>query len=664
MPNILLREFFNINLTDSQLAAVQKLELFLQSKDQCFILTGYAGTGKTFLLKQLSQYFNAIKQSYYYLAPTGRAAKIIRERTEQQASTIHSKIYEMDENRSTVEVGEMQNEYRLYFNLRENADPTNTVYIVDESSMISDTFQDSETLIFGSGKLLSDLISYANLHNTNRKIIFIGDPAQLPPFQSNVSPALSKEYLEKNFHLLCQEYQLTDVYRQSKESQILLQATQLRNKISQKDYEHFPVHANESDLKKLSTLDAVNQYIEKWENSIFIASTNATVYRYNKSIREAMGLNELTVNERLLVTKNCVIQNIPLLNGDFVYTKWVSPVAEKRTVRLKEKSETVSVTLVFRDLVILAESGGKYVELKCKILENHLFRSDRELSALELRALIVDFAMRHREIKTNSHLFKQALRQDEYFNALQVKFGYAMTCHKSQGGEWEEVFVDFGYYQSIQTEQFFRWSYTAITRSKKQLYVINIPENSLKLEGMKPINNQFLGLNKAVENACRMKSFHLELVQYHSYHVQYTIKTVYDMIRVNLWYNAENIITSFTVIDNKENEEVQKLNEIFNCFIGQSIFAYENDEAIPTTPPIVKMDLLLRDLRKTLENIDVKIKSIHFHNYLIKYTFFSKESECTINFYYNRNEVLTNFIHEKGDEELTKKVLKILGLKQ
>jgi hypothetical protein len=662
MQNISLQQFFQSNLTNSQLAAVKQLELFLKSKDQCFLLTGYAGTGKTFLLKQLSEYFNTIEQSYCFLAPTGRAAKVIRERTNQPATTIHSQIYVMDENRSKMNMTNDKEDYKLCFNLRKNDDPTNIIYIIDESSMISDKFQDNETLTFGSGKLLTDLITYVQLHETKRKILFIGDAAQLPPVQSNISPALSKEYLQKTFNLLCQGQQLTNVYRQSKESEILLQATQFRTQINRKDYDEIPLKSNGIDLKELTIPESITQYVQRWKRSVFIAATNSNVFQYNKSIRQSMGLDKLTINERLLVTRNCMIQNIPLFNGDFVYTKRVSPNSETRTVWLKQKGDTLPVTLTFRDLIILVESEGKRFELNCKIIENHLYRSDRDLSSLELRALIADFTMRHPNIKQNSDLFKQTLSSDPYFNALQVKFGYAMTCHKSQGGEWKEVFIDFDFYQSVQSEQFFRWGYTALTRSKEQLYLVNIPNNDHYLKKQDYNNQDFSGVNATVRKICNEQNFTIEDIQYHDYQVLYTIETTNNRVRIALWRNAENIITNFTIIDNNENEDVIRLTEIFNYFKGKAISSFENKETTSTVIPIVKTDLLLNDLRSALKKIDVKIKSISFHDFLIKYTFGSNESECTINFYYNKTDLLTKSRHENGDAELTKKVLKCLGI--
>lgn len=649
-----LQEIFNIRLTHSQREAVNKLNAFLESNLNCFILTGYAGTGKTFLLKKLSEYFNRLGQPFYFLSPTGRAARIIQDRTNQSASTIHSKIY-MFYKHSKIEVLEDSSEYKLHFKLRENEDSENTIYIIDESSMLSDQFQQSETLRFGSGKLLSDLVAFINPRETNRKIIFIGDPAQLPPVQSNFSPALSKDYLTKHFALTCDGYELTDVYRQSKDSQILSQATKLRNRVKESNYLEFPITPNDDDLKELSTSEAINRYITNWKYSILIASTNANVYQYNKSIRESLGLTQLTKNERLLITKNTMVQGIPLYNGDFVYTKWVSPKLEEHTVRLKENGEVKTVTLSFRDVVILAESNGKRVKLKTKIIENHLFRSDRGLSALELRALIADFTKRHKHLKQNSELFKQELSNDPYMNALHVKFGYAMTCHKSQGGEWNEVFIDFDFYHSIQSEYFFRWSYTAITRSKKQLYVVNLLDSSVSRENQQN-KEQFAGINVAVKNELKKNGFTMNDIFYYDHQIQYTIKN----IRVSLWYNADDLITAYSILDDADEDTTRTLSNIFNTFKGKSITSYVYKEENKKEEELLKTDFLLNNIRNPFQEIDVKIKNISFHNYLVKYNFVSDHKECTINFYYNSKDKVTNIRHENGDEELSKRILEHL----
>lgn len=654
-----LQQVFNVKLTNSQREAIEKLEAFLESNANCFVLTGYAGTGKTFLLDKLSQYFHQIDQPFDFLSPTGRAARIIRERTNEPASTIHRKIYTFG-NRSKIEVEEDKSVYKIHFKLRENEDPTNSIYIIDESSMVSDKYSNSETLTYGSGRLLSDLITFANIHETNRKIIFIGDPAQLPPVQSSFSPALSMEYLADQIGLTCEGYELTDVFRQSKDSEILSQATQLRNQMKTYDYIEFPVTANGQDIEEFTVYEAVSRYAANWKYTIFIASTNANVNKYNNMIREALGRKQLETNERLLITKNTFIQNVPLYNGDFVYTKWVSPEVEERTVRLKEKEENTSVTLKFRDLIVLAESNGRKVELKTKILENYLFSKNRGLSSLELRALIADFTMRHKNIQQNSELFKRELLNDPYFNALQVKFGYAITCHKSQGGEWDEVFIDFDFFNSLHTEDFFRWSYTAITRSKKQLYLVNLPKVIIEHEKLHH-TERFENTNIAVINGLQAHGFNINDIFYHDNQIQYIVYNNVDHLRVSLWYNAEDIATSFTILDYTDEHTKSILSDVFHEFIGKSIASYANkEEENLEDSRLLKTDFILNHIKNSLQEIGVKLKNISFHNYLVKYTFITDSAECTINFHYNSKNAVTSVRRENGDEDLANRILEYL----
>jgi DNA replication protein DnaC len=188
MVGTTLADFFlKTSLTDSQTSAVKKLEQFLSNSNHVFILKGYAGTGKTFMLGGLRQYLDAIDRPYCFVAPTGRAAKVLRKKTKCAAFTIHSLIYQLDTKESRMDIDSDGN-YKLYFKKRVNEYPLNTVFIVDESSMVSDTYSESESMKFGSGKLLSDFIGFVDCKGINRKVLFLGDHVQLPPVNSTNCP--------------------------------------------------------------------------------------------------------------------------------------------------------------------------------------------------------------------------------------------------------------------------------------------------------------------------------------------------------------------------------------------------------------------------------------------------------------------------------------------
>lgn len=214
---ITLKEAFSkYTLTSGQNSLIDELEKFLSDQTPCFLLKGYAGTGKTFLMEGLTDFLLQSKRNFVIAAPTGRAAKVISQKTKHKACTIHKTIYSSKELKEFKTKDEDGTEtFKFYFEIRKNEDPTNTVYIIDESSMISNVYSEGEFFRFGSGFLLKDLIKHINFDNNdyNKKIIFIGDNAQLPPVNMNFSPALNGKYLQENCGLVSNEFELTEVVR-------------------------------------------------------------------------------------------------------------------------------------------------------------------------------------------------------------------------------------------------------------------------------------------------------------------------------------------------------------------------------------------------------------------------------------------------------------------
>lgn len=660
METTLLRNYYRESLTDSQSDAVAELEIFLQIQEPCFLLTGYAGTGKTYILSQLSDYLHDSGKTSYFLTPTGRAARVIRKRTKKAAYTIHSRIYEIKNKNMTSEETDYEN-FKVTFNLRNNLDPTDAIYIIDESSMISDKYSDNEILQFGSGKLLSDLISYVNVANTQRKIIFVGDEAQLTPVNSNFSPALSSNYLQEQYQLSCCGKQLTDVYRQDGESGILSQATKVRNQMRDNSFAEVPIIGNGSDILHIDVADALTRYSQKWLQSIFIASSNALVHQYNKTIRENLGISSLRQGERLLVTKNCMLDGIPLFNGDFIYIEKVGQLSE-RTLMLKEKTETLPITLSFRELEVKMESNGEYFISNCFVLENLLYAMERELSFREHRALLVDFRMRNPQLKSGSEAFKQALLNDPFFNALHVKFGYAMTCHKSQGGEWDEVFLDLEHYSSVHCEDYFRWCYTAMTRAKKKLYVCNIP-NSRLVNREEDSEVAFAAVTRAMEDRGQAFGYRLKQPVFTDYQIQYPFEWQHAKLRVIFSYNANLVITHWDITDYPSEEAWSNLEKICKDFQGKSVQDFD-DQYIPGLEDrhLASIDVLLMDLREKLMEMGVTIKTIQFSEYLIKYTFAASIGESLIYFYYKKDNFLSKVSIQSGDEALARAILKHLDI--
>lgn len=483
-----------MKLTDDQTVVFESIFEWVGSNNTPIaILTGSAGTGKTTLLKAVVDKLGNMKKAVTLLAPTGRAARILEKRTLHPAGTIHSAIYELGDLEEESEANTSQLEidtagFSMPFKLK-NGDAKTSFYIIDESSMVSDKATDNDFLSFGSGRLLHDLLHYTNLLNKNKnqrmKLLFVGDKAQLPPVKSSDSPALSRDYFLREFKLNAKEFHLTKVIRQAAGSLILNNAEKVRKSIDEEYFENFNLKTDDKTVCRINPSKAVNVILENAdnENNVLITTMNSVALSYNSAIRnKKYGSKSMPVQKRdvLLVTKNTSKYS----NGDIVNVIEVGANAEIRKVRIRDSKEPIE--LIFRDVVVrLIEEHDEKKNQKCKILENLLYKTDPMLSYKETQALLVDFRNRNKKLSIKSEEFKSTLIKDEYLNALVVKFGYSITCHKAQGGEWNNVIVSFD--RPRRNSDFFRWAYTAITRAKSNLYLISdplfgVPENEIKTE--------------------------------------------------------------------------------------------------------------------------------------------------------------------------------------
>jgi hypothetical protein len=379
--------------------------------------------------------------------------------------------------------------YKFYFDLKNNEAEARTVYIVDEASMVSDVYSEGEFFRFGSGYLLKDFLKYVNLDNNDhaKKIIFVGDPAQLPPVGSNVSPALSPDYLNKHCGVSAECFEMTDVVRHRADSGILANATTIRDALRTCRLNALNVRAKNPDVVPVECTDVVARYAAFGngvppENAMVVAYSNRLVNDYNKDIRARFfpGVAGPVAGDRLLVVANNHKGDVSLMNGDLVRLVKVAPEVTSRThtLRKKVKDKVIEspVTLLFREVELELEGdSGHRFSFSTTIIENLLDSGERDLSSNEQKALYIDFKVRNQGLKPHTALFKDALRVDQYFNALRVKYGYAITCHKAQGGEWPNVFVDFATHGGVFNTAYFRWAYTAITRAKDVLFTINAP---------------------------------------------------------------------------------------------------------------------------------------------------------------------------------------------
>ena len=492
--------FQNFELTGDQQEAVSAIEQFLQNDVPVFRLTGYAGTGKTTLMNGLCQHLGHNHRSYSLMAPTGRAAMVLNGRTGKGASTIHRGIYNMNDLLEKKE----GTSFKYYYGLGQSWESSDHVYIIDEASMISDAHTDQEFFVFGSGRLLKDLFHYVFQNNASRKIIFIGDNAQLPPVGMNFSPALDPVYLQDVFQAPSEGAVMKQVVRQSAGSKILQIAGTIRQSLEQQSYNLFRMEEG-NDLRRIGLDDFMPAYTAlAGKNGVsdctVLTHSNRQAMDYNQMIREKRyGENSSRIqkHDRLIVTHNNYNLGVDLFNGTFVTVVSVGDIVYKTSPRFKvEGGKSVERTLSFREVAIEAPTvNGESIVLECTLLDDLLTSKEAALHPYDQRALYIDFKQRMEKqgIRPKDAAFKLHLKNDIYFNAVQAKYGYAITCHKSQGGEWPYVMVDFDVFTGRQTPGFFRWAYTAITRSQKSLYAINVadftPLNRYVVKDIAPLNN-------------------------------------------------------------------------------------------------------------------------------------------------------------------------------
>lgn len=460
---VLIERHFGKTPTTQQREVFALLQKFLLSDDenQCFLLKGYAGTGKTTLISALVKVLPGIKLKSVLLAPTGRAAKVISNYSGKKAFTIHKKIY-----RKKFAASPDMN-FVLGENLMENA-----IFIVDEASMISDQVHD-----YSRQSLLEDLIRYV-YNGKNCKLMFVGDTAQLPPVGSDLSPALDKNLLASDFRLQVLSYELTDVVRQEKESGILYNATQLRELI-RKDKLTFPkfIIKGYRDIFRMTgekLVEGLNYAYDKYgmENTIVICRSNKNANAYNQNIRNRILYREeeITGGDHIMVVRNNYFWLKPDDNsGDFIAN---GDIARVRKVRRVEEQYGFR----FAELVIELLDYPDQEPVTCKVMLDTLYSESPSLSVADNKRFFEAVMEDYQHIE-NKRFRMEEIKKDPYYNALQIKFAFAVTCHKAQGGQWPAVFIDQGYLtdEMLNTE-FLRWLYTGVTRSNAELFLVNFSD--------------------------------------------------------------------------------------------------------------------------------------------------------------------------------------------
>ncbi|WP_397362631.1 ATP-dependent RecD-like DNA helicase [Olleya sp. R77988] len=462
----LIKQQFPFNPTSKQdILLLQLSEFILNEKENgVFLLKGYAGTGKTTIIGTIVTNLWHAKKSAVLMAPTGRAAKVISNYSKKEAFTIHKKIYFPKKDKGGG----------VKFVLQPNKHK-NTIFIVDEASMIPDLPSDSK--LFESSSLLDDLMQYV-YQGHKCKLLLIGDTAQLPPVKLDLSPALDENTLSLNYNKSVTKMELDEVVRQGEDSGILENATLLRETIAGSFYDSFKFNLKSfKDIVRLvdgyEIMDAINDAYSNlgYEDTSIIVRSNKRANMYNQQIRSRIlfSENELASGDYLMVVKNNYF--------------WIKPTSEAGFIA---NGDIIEVLEIFS---IKELYGFRFAEVKVRMVDYpkmRPFEAVLMLDTIEAETPSLPYEESNRlyqevqkdyEDETSNYKKFLKIKGNKYFNALQVKFSYAITCHKSQGGQWDTVFVEQPYLPNGIDKDYLRWLYTAITRAKEKLYLIGFKDD-------------------------------------------------------------------------------------------------------------------------------------------------------------------------------------------
>lgn len=528
-----------MELTNQQNKVFEQIKAFLNSDASVFILRGYAGTGKTTMVKVIADYIEQTRQ-LVMMAPTGRAARVLAMKTGHTATTIHKAIY----SKAHVEPKKVKNiaesEFKFVFSINNSENGGNIVAIVDEASMVCSRKIEHELFMFGTDNLMEDLLTFVR-PNFGGKVIFVGDPAQLPPVGESVSNALRAEYFkEKGLKVI--EAELTEVLRQKDDSVILKNAMMIRDLLKKDKRNQLVFEEQKDDVETVPSEQFLDKYLNYRKesgkhDSVIICYSNKSANRYNRDIRKSLygGDVPLQENDILLITQNNY--RLDRMNGEFVP---VLSIGERRQqsapvyVQIGGKKERIVITLNFIEVTVPNGDGNP---MPCMLLEDLLTSDTATISIDENRALYINFCMRNPNLKQGTESFAEALLNDEYYNAIRAKYGYAVTGHKCQGGEWGKVFVDYTGRTGLDNDSL-RWAYTATTRAQKTLYVTNLPHitpfSKFRIESIQKCKN--------IASECRILN-EVPPTPFHNKNVANGVRAKYHCIAKNMEYTPYRIIS-------------------------------------------------------------------------------------------------------------------------
>lgn len=622
-----------MELTTQQHKVFEQIKAFLNSDASVFILRGYAGTGKTTMVKVIADYIKQSRQ-LVMMAPTGRAARVLAMKTGHKAVTIHKAIYARAhvEHKKVKDVAD--SEFKFVFPINQSENGGNIVAIVDEASMLCSRKIEHELFMFGTDNLMEDLLTFVR-PNFGGKVIFVGDPAQLPPVGESVSNALRAEYFQGH-GLKVVEAELTEVLRQKGDSVILKNAMMIRDLLKKDKRNQLVFEEQKDDVEMVPSEQFLDKYLKYRKesgrhDSVIICFSNKSANRYNKDIRKALygGDVPLRENDILLITQNNY--RLGIMNGEFVPVLSVGARTQQSApiyAQIGGKKQRIVITLNFIQVTVPNGNGNP---MPCMLLEDLLTSDKATISIDENRVLYINFCMRHPELKQDTETFAEALLNDIYYNAIRAKYGYAVTGHKCQGGEWGKVFVDYTGRTGLDDDSL-RWAYTATTRAQKTLYVANLPHITpfskfridpiQKCKNISPecrILNEVAPTpfhNETVNNGIRAKyhciARNMEYTPYKIISIQsrpyleiYNIQTPDGVDRYDLYYKAGDIFQPAKAVS--PNQHTPLIEIMLNDERGMS---YKYDY-IPSDESHSK---LLNLIRSACDTISVQITNVVEHS--------------------------------------------------
>ncbi|GJQ33078.1 MAG: hypothetical protein HBSAPP04_19170 [Ignavibacteriaceae bacterium] len=653
-------------LTHDQQEILKKIEQFFAGDDRIFLLKGSAGTGKTTMIRLITEVLQKNDLGFSLMAPTGKAASVIQARTGHPARTIHSCIYSFDgleEVKEDSKSNDDDDDVTPLYKFRTRDCSGTSISIVDEASMVSNNYSDSGILRFGSGYLLDDLISYSGIlrGDLKSKIIFVGDPYQLSPVGSARPVALDAGYMRENYRVGVDEGELITPVRFGESPGILKNATFLRDRLISGVIGNLLIEENEGCSFLQAGEDVVDSYLEAFDQgleAVMISSTNADTWLYNTSVRDRLYGFEapLRRGEKLMIVQNRHFPNgVPLLNGDIVTVKKVFEPFE-RTVRMKRGKKIFTEVLHFRKIEIEFPGSEGEISVPVLMIEDLLFGKDRDLTRNQMIALYVDFIQRHKHLKRKSAEFAKALMSDEFFNALRVKFCHAITCHKAQGSEWGEVFVDPVTYHNSLSREYVRWLYTAVTRSRLELIMmsdrfhngrtrLSLEEGTPELvpiqevvAGSGPLEVLKTGVTEYVEGL----GYFVVAITELQWRLRYSVKNDGADLSFDIIYNGAMKVTSVMFPESSTGEmsiPERRLREVAGRLVNKVFLAFPNREpeitGTPSDPAVT--DVLIQRVERVISPSGASVRRIDHMPWRLRCKIADSENIMTADISYKKN---------------------------